>query len=57
MELNRTLRWADKITYNGNFILLKNTGDKVMGPEVDIAADTYEYAVGIFDKPLKVCNL
>ena len=53
-QLNQTLRWADKITYADNFILLENNGVKIEGPKVDIATDTYDYIVGNPHKPLKV---
>ena len=54
-QLNRTLRWADKITYSGNFILLD--GVKTEGSKVDIATDTYDYIVKNSQKLLQVKNL
>ena len=53
-QLNRTLRWADKITYSGNFILLE--GVKIEGPKVDIATDTYDFIVKNSQKLLQVRN-
>ena len=56
-QLNRTLRWADKITYTGNYIFLEGSGVKIEGPKVDIATDTYDYIVRNLHTPLKVSDL
>ena len=51
-QLNQTLRWANKVTYSGNFILLE--GIKIGGPKVDIATDTYDYIVKNSQKKFQV---
>ena len=54
---NRSLRWADKITYTGNFILLEGNSVKIEGPKVDIATDTYDYIVTNSHKSLQVSSI
>ena len=44
-QLNNTLRWSNKITYSGNFILLEGNNVKIEGSKVDIATDTYDFIV------------
>ena len=53
-QLNQALRWANKITYTGNFVVLEVNGVKLEGPKVDIATDTYDFVVKNSQKPFQV---
>ena len=51
---NRTLRWANKIVYSGNFLLSNRQKQKIVGPHIDIATDTYDFVVKLKENALKV---
>jgi len=53
-QLNQTLRWSNKITYSGNFVLLEGNGVKLEGPKADIATDTYSIDFQNSQEPLQV---
>lgn len=51
---NNTLRWADKISYTGNFILLEGKNVMIEGADADIATDTYDFTVQNTEQPFQV---
>ncbi len=53
-NVHKSLRWADKFIYSGNFLLREGQKQTMIGPNFDIATDTYDIKTNLVGSSLKV---